>query len=108
MVAAGFFVAHPAAIIFLPALCEPAQARCLGWIALLRLDVARDKPRLAVCQAPLAAVGLDQANNEEVVVVGRENVEVEAGVTVMPIQQLAVDERKHDVEARRVDNEVYR
>ena len=58
-------------------------------------------------QAELSAVGLDQACDEKRVIHRVEDVEVELGPVVPPIQMALLQERESDQESGRVDNDVH-
>src|SRR5262249_15535237 len=77
-----------------------------GGVALLRLNEAGNELGLKVFEAPLAAVGLDEANDEEDVIGGMEDVEEEAGVAVPPVEQRRMHEREDDAKASGIDDEV--
>src|SRR5258708_36626374 len=98
VVAGGLLVADLAAIVLLADTLEGGEASGFARGARLGVDVARDKLRLGVFDAPLAAVRLDEADDEEVVVGGGEDVEVEAGAAVPPVEQGGLHEVGHDVQ----------
>src|SRR5262245_61237654 len=107
VVAGGLFVADLAAEVLLADALELVEALGPRRIAPLDQDEASDKLGLEIFEAPLAAVGLNEADDEEVVVSGVKDVEKEAGVVVAPVEQRRIHEGEDDAEASGVDDEVY-
>lgn len=70
------------------------------------LDVGCDELALVIDKTPLAAVGLDQSGDEQIVSFGMEDVEEQVGPAVAPVEFFLVDERNRDVETGGVDDHV--
>src|SRR5262245_37478340 len=104
--ARGLLIVDLAAEMLLAYSLHRVEALGPSGITLLGLDEVRNELGLEVFEAPLAAVGLDEANDEEVVVGGVEYVEEEAGMAVTPVEQRRIYERKDDAEASGVDDEI--
>src|SRR5690606_38227741 len=64
--------------------------------------------RLAVDDPPLAAIGVDESDAEQVVPLGMEAVQVKIGASVVPVQLLTIDKRKTDLKTRRIEDDVDR
>src|SRR6476660_5056738 len=62
--------------------------------------------RLIVGEAPDAAIGLDETDGEEIVELWMKDIEIETWAPVGVEDQLVVDERKRNLVARGIDEEV--
>src|SRR5690348_1419014 len=96
VVTGGLFIPHAAAVAFLPTALERAKALCLAALGPLRADEGSHRLRLMIFQPPLAAIRLDQPDDEQVVVVRMKDVEVQAGVAMFPIQVCRVHKGEGD------------
>ena len=70
------------------------------------LQIRGDQLGLVVDQSELAAVGLNQAGDEQIVALGMKHVEKQIGPPLVPIEMFDGQERKRDVEAGGVDDEI--
>ena len=98
------------ALIQAGSLVELGFLQAQGGAALLlqTLEVSGDQLGLTVDQAKLSAVGLNQSGNEQIVAFGMKHVEKQVRPPLVPGEMFDRHERKRDVEARRVDDEVDR
>src|SRR5262245_10737999 len=99
-------VVDPVGKVLAVALLEPLEAAGGGQFPVERLDVAGDELRLVIDQPPLAAIGLNQAGDEQIVALGVEDVEVQVRPIVFPIQVLPIEKWERDVIAGSVDHYV--
>lgn len=73
---------------------------------ILGVDVVGDELALVIDEPKLSAVGLDETGDKNVVMSGVEDMQKEAGFTVLNVERGRVDKGKGDIEASGVDNDV--
>src|SRR6478672_13980072 len=107
VVTGGLFIPHAATVALLPMALERTEASRRAALGPLRADVGGHSLGLVIFQPPLAAIWLDQPDDEEVVIFGMKDVEVQAGIAMFPIQMRRVHKGEGDAVAGSVDDHIH-